>query len=79
MRGGFGTDSFKVRPRRKKFRVGFAVVKMEMGICFGSVHFSHSACVGELPEFVSLVSLDRSNWPRLSFIAWLVAWSSSSW
>ena len=37
---GVGTASFLVRPRRKKFRVDFAVVRMLMGICFGSVLFS---------------------------------------
>ena len=33
-------DSFLVRPRRKKFRAGFVVGEMEMGIYFGSVPFS---------------------------------------
>ena len=31
-------------PGRKKFRVGFAVVKIEMGVCFGSAPFPHSPC-----------------------------------
>ena len=32
----FGMASFLVRPRRKKFRVGFVVVRMVMSICFGN-------------------------------------------
>ena len=41
-----------------------------MVICFGSVPFTLFLRVGELPEFVSLMSLDRSNWPRC--LLWLV-------
>ena len=36
--------SFLDRPGRKKFRVGFMVVEMEMGICFGNAPFLHSSC-----------------------------------
>ena len=72
-------DSFLVRPRRKKFRAGFVVGKMEMGIYFWSVPFpppllSPSLHVREIPEFLSLMSLDRSGWHRFS-LAWLVTWS----
>ena len=40
-------DSFLGRPRRKKFRVGFVVGQMEMGICFANATFLlHAACQG---------------------------------
>ena len=60
--------SFLVRPRRKRFRVGFAVVEMEMDILF----WESMLHVGELPEFVSLMARDRSRWPHcLLWHGWL--------
>ena len=42
-----------------------------MVICFGNVHFTLQH-VRELPEFASLVSIDRSRWPRcLLWHGWL--------
>ena len=38
--GGFGTASFLVRPRRKKFCVDCVVVEMVMGTCFWIVPFA---------------------------------------
>ena len=65
-------DSFLSRPRQKKFLVGFVVVGMEMDICFGSVLFLPILHVGELPEFMSLMAMDRSKWPRcLLWHGWL--------
>ena len=64
----FGTDSFFVRPRRKMFHVVFVGRGMVMVIRFGNVLSSPplpcSMHVRELPEFVFLLSLDRSKWPR---------------
>ena len=40
----FGTDSFLVRAGRKMFHVVFAGRRMVMGIYFGNVLFSLSAC-----------------------------------
>ena len=61
--GASGTDSFLARPRRKMFLVDFAVKGMVMGIFSGSAPFSLQH-VRELPEFASLMSLDRRKWPR---------------
>ena len=58
--GGFGTDSFLARPRRKTFLVDFVAKGMVMVTCFGSVLFPSLQHVRDLPEFASLVSLDRS-------------------
>ena len=62
--GVFGTDSFLARPRRKIFLVGSVATGMELVICFGSAPFRPLLHVRELLEFVSLMALDRSNWPR---------------
>ena len=45
------------------------------GHLFWECTFSPLKHVRDLPEFAFLMSLDRSNWPRLSALAWLVAWS----
>ena len=66
------------RPRRKTFLVSFVVKGMVMVTYSGSAPFpppSSLQHVRDLPEFASLMSLDRSNWPPLSSLAWLVAWS----
>ena len=44
--GGFGTDFFLVRPRRKMFHVVFVGRGMVMVTCFGSVPFTPSTCSG---------------------------------
>ena len=62
--GEFGTDSFLARPRSEMFFVGSVARGMEMVICFGSAPFS-LLHVRELPEFVSLMALDRGKWPLL--------------
>ena len=66
--GVFGTDSFLARPRRKTVLVDFVD---------GDGHLfppplSLLLHVRELPEFASLMSLDRSKWPRcLLWHCWL--------
>ena len=51
--------------------------EMEMGIYFGSVLFS-PLHVRELPEFATLMSLDRSKWPRcLLWHGWLLGLSGA--
>ena len=62
--GVFGTDSFLARPSRKTFLVVFVAEGMVMATYSGSVLFPPLQHVGDLPEFASLLSLDRSNWPR---------------
>ena len=64
--GAFGTDSFLARPRRKMFPAVFVVKGMEMDTYFGSVLFTLQH-VKELHEFATLMSLDRSKWPRVCF------------
>ena len=54
--GGFGTDSFLARPRRKTFLVGFVVKGMVMVTYSGSVLFPSLQRVRDLPEFATLVS-----------------------
>ena len=56
----FGTESFLARPRRKMFPAVFVVKWMEMGTYPPLLPLQH---VRELPEFATLVSLDRSTWP----------------
>ena len=69
---GFGTDSFLVGPRRKMFPASSVAKKMEMVICLGNVPFHLFLHVRELPEFSSLLALDRSKWPRcLLWHGWL--------
>ena len=52
---------------------------MEMGTYFGSVLSPSLQHVRELPEFVSLMSLDRSKWPRcLLWHGWLPGLSDIS-
>ena len=66
--GGFGTDFFLARSRRKTFLVVFVERGMVMVTYSGSVlssppllsPFQH---VWDLPEFAYLMSLDRSKWP----------------
>ena len=53
-------DSFLVGPRRKKFRVGFVGREWRWAYILG-VHLSAILHVRELPEFATLMSLDRSN------------------
>ena len=65
-------DSFSGRPRRKKFRVGFVVGQMEMGICFANVPFPPCCMSGNFQSFFRSMSLDRSGWPRcLLWHGWL--------
>ena len=71
--GELGTDSFVARPERKMYHAGFVGQGMEMVmvIYFGSVPFSPMLHVRELPEFASLMSMDRK-WPRcLLWHGWL--------
>ena len=56
-------DSFLVRPRRKKFRVGFVEARMEMVTCFGC-SFLPIMHVRDLPEFALLLAMNNSEWPR---------------
>ena len=46
------------------FPVSFVAKKMEVVIGFGCVLSTSLQHVRDLPEFASLMSLDRSNWPR---------------
>ena len=60
------------RPRRKTFLVDIVVKGVEVCTYFGSVLSLSLQHVRELPEFASLVSLDRSKWPRcLLWHGWL--------
>ena len=70
---GVGTDSFLARPRRKTFLVGFVVKGMGMVTYSGSVlSLPPLQHVRGLPEFASILSLDRSNRPRcLLWHGWL--------
>ena len=65
--GAFGTDSFLARLRRKMFLVDFVAKGMVVVPYFGSALSSSSPLlqhVRELSEFPSLMSFDRSKWPR---------------
>ena len=62
--GVYGTDSSLTVPRRKMFLVGFAVREMVMVIFSGSAPFLPFNMFRELPEFATLVSLDRRKWSR---------------
>ena len=69
---GFGTDSFLARPRRKTFLVDFVEKGMEIVTYSGSVLFPHLQHVRDLAEFATLMSVNRSNWPRcLLWHGWL--------
>ena len=68
--GVFGTDSFLARPRRKMFLVSSVARRMEMVIYFWECAFRLLLHVRELPEFATLMALDRGNWPR-SLLCWL--------
>ena len=73
-----GTDSFLARPERKMYHVGFVGEGMEMVIFFGSVPSTLFCMFRELPEFVSLMSMDRSEWPRcMLWHGWLPGVSST--
>ena len=57
------------------FLVDFVVVGMEMGIYFGSAPFPSLLLlhVRELPEFMSLMAMDRRKWRRcLLWHGWLL-------
>ena len=73
--GKFGTDSFLARPRRKMFPADYAAKGMVMVVVIysGNGRFSLWCMhVGELPEFLSIMSLARSKWPRcLLWHGWL--------
>ena len=67
----FGTDSFLAWPRRKMFPVFLWKKGRKRALILG-VCCSHLQHVRELPEFASLMSLDRSKWPRcLLWHGWL--------
>ena len=70
--------SFLVRPKRKMFLASFVGKGVEMVIYFGSVPSSLFLHVRELPEFVSLMSMDPSKWPRcLLWHGWLLRLSGT--
>ena len=57
-------DSFFARPKKEMFLVGFAVKKDGDGHVFCPCTFPPLQHIRELPEFASLMSLDR---PDFSF------------
>ena len=60
------------RPRKKMFLAVFCGEKDGDGYLFWECTFHTLLHVRELPEFASLMSLDRSKWPRcLSWRGWL--------
>ena len=73
--GGFRTDSFLARPRRKTFLVDFVAKWMVMVTYFGSVLFPSLQHVRDLPEFASLVSLGSQQVAPMFALAWVVAWT----
>ena len=75
----FGTASFLARPRRKTFLVGFVAKKDGDGHLFCECTFPPFQHVRDLPEFASLMSVDRSNWPQcLLWHGWLPGLSGVS-
>ena len=71
-----GTDSYLGKPRRKKFLAGFLGVSMGMVIFSGSVLPLPLCISGIFSEFLTLLTLDRSSWPRcLLWHGWLPALS----
>ena len=70
--GGHGTDSYLGKPKRKKFFAGFVGVLMGMVIFSGNALPSSLVRIREHPEFLTLLELDRSTWPRcLAWHGWL--------
>ena len=68
----FGTDSFLARPRRKMFPANSVAKKDGDGHLFWECTFHPPEHVRDLPEFATLMSLNRSNWPRcLLWHGWL--------
>ena len=70
--GEFGTDSFLARPKGRRSLSFFVEREMVMVIFSGSAPFPPFKHVRELPEFSSLMSLDRSKCPgSLLWHGWL--------
>ena len=65
--GVYGTDSFLVKPRKEDVPCRFCGKRDGDGHLFWECSFLPLQHVRDLPEFSSLMSLDRSKWPRCLF------------
>ena len=70
--GGLGTDSYLEKQKRKMFLVVSVMGLMGMVIFSGIALLPPFVRIREHPEFIPLMKLDRSNWPRcLAWHGWL--------
>ena len=70
--GEFGMVSCLVKLRKKTFLVGFVVCLIMMITFFGDCTFLSFVELRNNPEFLPLMSKDRTNWPRcLLWHGWL--------